>query len=102
MTSIVATLVLVTYLTDKESNVTVGLGFCLARVYTLTFLYNLNTRPRFTTTDPSSTGVLSMVVFEPTRTHTVDLDSMGGIRKSLTRRALMAYIALQMYIRAPS
>ncbi|KAJ6476616.1 hypothetical protein DFH09DRAFT_1379514 [Mycena vulgaris] len=44
ITSIFATIVLITYLTDKESNVTVGIGFCLGRVYTLTFLYNLNNR----------------------------------------------------------
>ncbi|KAJ7731295.1 hypothetical protein DFH07DRAFT_781288 [Mycena maculata] len=53
LTSILATLVLVTYLTDKESNVTVGRGYCLGRVYTLTLLHNLNTRPRAPTHDSS-------------------------------------------------
>ncbi|CAK5267258.1 unnamed protein product [Mycena citricolor] len=44
LTSIVALAVLITYLTDQESNVTVGIGFCLGRFYTLTLLYNLLSR----------------------------------------------------------
>ncbi|CAK5283280.1 unnamed protein product [Mycena citricolor] len=44
VTSIFATITLITYLVKQESNVTVGIGFCLGRLYTLTLLYNLLSR----------------------------------------------------------
>lgn len=44
VTTVLATLCLILYLVNTESNVTVGFGFCLGRVYALTMLFNLNTR----------------------------------------------------------
>ncbi|KAJ7642023.1 hypothetical protein FB45DRAFT_826272 [Roridomyces roridus] len=46
VTATFATIVLILYLIDEDSNVTVGVGFVLGRVYTLTMLYNLHGRPR--------------------------------------------------------
>ncbi|KAJ7861020.1 hypothetical protein B0H14DRAFT_3445747 [Mycena olivaceomarginata] len=40
----VAAIALTTYLLNNESNVTVGIGFCIGRVYVLTMLSNLNFR----------------------------------------------------------
>ncbi|KAJ7642012.1 hypothetical protein FB45DRAFT_1022726 [Roridomyces roridus] len=48
LTTIVAALVLVTYLTDHASNVSVMFGYCLGRCYTLTLLSNLNLDSRLT------------------------------------------------------
>ncbi|KAJ7457790.1 hypothetical protein FB451DRAFT_588791 [Mycena latifolia] len=76
VTSLVATIVLVTYLSDKESNVTVGIGFCLGRIYTLTLFYNLNNRGRSTVTDGSSGGPQTLHVQDR---HPVGTESMGGI-----------------------
>ncbi|EEB91020.1 hypothetical protein MPER_10694, partial [Moniliophthora perniciosa FA553] len=42
--AVVATIALITYLNDIESNITVGVAFTLGRVYTLTMLHNLNSR----------------------------------------------------------
>ncbi|KAJ7626114.1 hypothetical protein FB45DRAFT_1084982 [Roridomyces roridus] len=46
LTSLLAVLVLVTFLADKASNVTIMFGYILSRCYTLTLLYNLNLRSR--------------------------------------------------------
>ncbi|PBK68945.1 hypothetical protein ARMSODRAFT_200918 [Armillaria solidipes] len=43
-TSIVAVLVLITYLVNNESNIETGFAFILGRLYILTLLYNLNVR----------------------------------------------------------
>ncbi|KAF8910345.1 hypothetical protein CPB85DRAFT_685211 [Mucidula mucida] len=42
--SIVATIALCVYLSDMDNNVSVGLAFCLGRIYALTMLMNLNKR----------------------------------------------------------
>ncbi|KAJ7626106.1 hypothetical protein FB45DRAFT_1084974 [Roridomyces roridus] len=46
LTSLLAVIVLVTFLADKASNVTIMFGYILNRCYTLTLLYNLNLRSR--------------------------------------------------------
>ncbi|KAF8918438.1 hypothetical protein CPB85DRAFT_1430610 [Mucidula mucida] len=61
VTSALAILCLILYLINTESNITVGFGFCLGRVYTLTMLFNLNTRAKgrnanLSSTEPHSTG----------------------------------------------
>ncbi|KAK0203558.1 hypothetical protein DFS33DRAFT_1383804 [Desarmillaria ectypa] len=43
-TSVVAVLVLITYLVNNESNIETGFAFILGRLYILTLLYNLNVR----------------------------------------------------------
>ncbi|EIW56005.1 uncharacterized protein TRAVEDRAFT_60069 [Trametes versicolor FP-101664 SS1] len=43
-TSVLAVICLIFYRINTESNITVGFGFCLGRAYTLTMLFNLNTR----------------------------------------------------------
>ncbi|KAI0634954.1 hypothetical protein C8Q77DRAFT_664397 [Trametes polyzona] len=43
-TSVLAIVCLIFYRINTESNITVGFGFCLGRAYTLTMLFNLNTR----------------------------------------------------------
>uniref|UniRef100_A0A0W0EX89 DUF6534 domain-containing protein n=1 Tax=Moniliophthora roreri TaxID=221103 RepID=A0A0W0EX89_MONRR len=42
--SVVATIALIIYLNDTESNISVGVAFSLGRVYALTMLHNLNSR----------------------------------------------------------
>ncbi|KAI3609005.1 hypothetical protein WG66_011052 [Moniliophthora roreri] len=42
--SMVATIALIIYLNDTESNISVGVAFSLGRVYALTMLHNLNSR----------------------------------------------------------
>ncbi|KAK0501055.1 hypothetical protein EDD18DRAFT_788811 [Armillaria luteobubalina] len=44
VTTTLAIICLILYLVNTESNITVGFGFCLGRVYALTMLFNLNTR----------------------------------------------------------
>ncbi|KAK4705322.1 hypothetical protein P7C70_g887, partial [Phenoliferia sp. Uapishka_3] len=44
VTALFAILCLCLYLTDQKSNVTIGTGFSLARIYSLTMLVNLNSR----------------------------------------------------------
>jgi hypothetical protein len=44
VTSVVSLITLVLFLTDKQSNFSSGFAYCLARIYTLTMLYNLNNR----------------------------------------------------------
>lgn len=45
-TSLLAVVCLILYLIDTHINITVGFGFCLGRLYSLTMLFNLNTRPK--------------------------------------------------------
>jgi len=44
MTSVVAVITLILFLTNKEGNVSTGFAYCFARIYSLTMLYNLNNR----------------------------------------------------------
>ncbi|KIY66953.1 hypothetical protein CYLTODRAFT_422967 [Cylindrobasidium torrendii FP15055 ss-10] len=56
VTTVIAVLCLILYLIDPEINITVGFGFCLGRIYSLTMLFNLNTRTRPRGVNDSSTG----------------------------------------------
>jgi hypothetical protein len=44
------------YLVNTKLNITVGFGFCLGRAYSLTMLFNLNTRRTGRSTDASTRG----------------------------------------------
>jgi len=44
VTSVVGIIILILFLTDKQSNVPIGFAYCISRIYTLTMLYNLNNR----------------------------------------------------------
>jgi len=44
VSSVVAVIILILFLTDKQSNFGTGFSYCLGRIYTLTMLYNLNNR----------------------------------------------------------
>ncbi|KIY64844.1 hypothetical protein CYLTODRAFT_492794 [Cylindrobasidium torrendii FP15055 ss-10] len=59
VTTVLATLCLILFLIDPASNITVGFGFCLGRVYTLTMLFNLNTRSRSRGLNDSSSQGMS-------------------------------------------
>ncbi|KAF8918440.1 hypothetical protein CPB85DRAFT_1430612 [Mucidula mucida] len=59
VTTALAILCLILYLINTELNITVGFGFCLGRVYSLTMLFNLTTRAKgrhadLDTTEPGS------------------------------------------------
>jgi hypothetical protein len=47
--TVLAVASLITFLADQESNVCVGIAFCLGRTYSITALYNLNMRGRLRT-----------------------------------------------------
>ncbi|KAJ6554858.1 hypothetical protein B0H19DRAFT_1377538 [Mycena capillaripes] len=74
MSAIIAAVALMTYLLNKESNATVGIGFCIGRIYVLTMLSNLNFRDSRST----SSAVTSMGAGTGTR---------GGTRVTLGFRA---------------
>ncbi|KAJ7342433.1 hypothetical protein DFH08DRAFT_704045 [Mycena albidolilacea] len=56
-TTAIAICVLVTYLNDNNTNICVGFGFTLGRLYTLTMLFNLNNRQEFKGVDSHSGGI---------------------------------------------
>jgi hypothetical protein len=43
VTSLLATSFLISYAVSSHSNISIGFGFCLGRVYSITLLYNINT-----------------------------------------------------------
>ncbi|KAF9032267.1 hypothetical protein BDZ89DRAFT_1063445 [Hymenopellis radicata] len=55
VTTTLATICLILYLINTESNITVGFGFCIGRVYSLTMLFNLTTRTKGRHTDLNTT-----------------------------------------------
>ncbi|KAJ7140682.1 hypothetical protein C8R44DRAFT_974498 [Mycena epipterygia] len=78
ITSIFAAIVLITYLTDKQSNVTVAIGFCLGRIYTLTLLHNLNNRSQIGgSTSDSSDGPPTVHISQ--ERNNAGLESLRGI-----------------------
>lgn len=87
VTTALAILCLILYLVNTESNVTVGFGFCLGRVYALTMLFNLNTRVKGrrhaddTTTYPPDSGIGGY------RLRNINTSDLGGI--SVHRTAIV-------------
>ncbi|KAH9855621.1 hypothetical protein C2E23DRAFT_882996 [Lenzites betulinus] len=81
-TSLLAVICLIFYRINTESNITVGFGFCLGRAYTLTMLFNLNTRVTGRADTSHTTGRSSGIHdLEREAGTNIDLGSMsaGGI-----------------------
>ncbi|KAK7461701.1 hypothetical protein VKT23_008128 [Stygiomarasmius scandens] len=76
--ALVAIIVLVLYLHQPNNNVCTAVGWCLGRIYSLTFLYNLNTRTFARHGDAcSSSGVNHSMAFDMNL-----FNSTGGIQVS--------------------
>jgi hypothetical protein len=63
VTSVLAIVTLLVFLTNPHSNLVIAFEFTLGRVYSLTLLYNLNQRRRITGSEKDSSGGF------PERTH---------------------------------
>ncbi|KAK7042702.1 hypothetical protein R3P38DRAFT_3260664 [Favolaschia claudopus] len=85
ITSVMAVITMVLFLADNESNVTLGFGYPLGRVYTITLLYNLNMRKEMRgagisrTRDTSSGGGNGPHGHGPSGERGIGLESLGGI-----------------------
>ncbi|KAI0819477.1 hypothetical protein BC628DRAFT_1026750 [Trametes gibbosa] len=95
-TSVLAVICLIFYRINTESNITVGFGFCLGRAYTLTMLFNLNTRVTGRA-DSSHTGLSQasgIHDLEREAGTNINLNSMnaGGINCSGVHRTAIVHI----------
>ncbi|KAH8829472.1 hypothetical protein DL96DRAFT_1554996 [Flagelloscypha sp. PMI_526] len=82
-TSLLAIIVLVSYLLDKDTNITIGFGFCLGRAYGCTLLFNLNNRKMGGTedsTEKSANQYSNSNAQARARHNITQLESLGGIR----------------------
>ncbi|KAI0668861.1 hypothetical protein C8Q78DRAFT_1070939 [Trametes maxima] len=88
-TSLLAIICLIFYRINTEANITVGFGFCLGRAYTLTMLFNLNTRVTGRNDSHFAPGSHSTGTRDLERDGNINLNSINAGGISVHRTAIV-------------